>query len=227
MLIPIAAGATVAVQIMLLGREHYLHAFVPVLVGGAVAAVLVALLVRRAAGPAIAVLLALCLIAPAAYASTLWQVPTEGTFPTAGPHAAHGLGGIGAAPATLTADRRLIAYVDAHGPGTRWGVLTVASGTAAPLILMGYDATALAGYSGTDQALDGPGLARWVAAGQARYVLLGGAYSTRGGNGATRATRLACRLVPSTVWRGIPEGGIGSLQLYDCRGRSAQLAAAG
>ena len=119
-LIPIAAGATVAVQIMLLGRDHYLHAFVPVLVGGAVAAVLVALLVRPAAGAAVAVLLALCLIAPAAYASTLWQVPTEGTFPAAGPHAAHGLGGVGAAPPTLTADRRLIAYVDAHGPGTRW-----------------------------------------------------------------------------------------------------------
>ena len=150
MLIPIAAGATIAVEVMLLGREHYLHAFVPVLVAGGAAAVLTALAARRAAGPAIAALLALCLIAPAAYASTLWQVPTDGTFPAAGPHAAYGYGGIGANPVDLVADRRLIAYVDAHGPGSRWTVLAEASGTAAPFILMNVAATALAGYSGTD-----------------------------------------------------------------------------
>jgi 4-amino-4-deoxy-L-arabinose transferase-like glycosyltransferase len=223
----VAAGATVAVQIVLLQREHYLHAFVPVLVVASAAAVLVALLVRRAAGPAIAVLLGLCLIAPTAYASTLWQVPTDGTFPAAGPHASPGLGGIGTSPSTLAADRHLIAYVNAHAPGIRWGVLTIASDTAAPLILMNFPATALAGYSGTDQALSVPGLARWVASGQARYVLLGGAYSTRGGNGATRATRLACQLVPSPVWRHVRIGGVGGLQLYDCRGRAAQLAADG
>ena len=226
-LIPIAAGATIAVEIMLLGREHYLHAFVPVLVAGGVAAVLVALAARRSAGPAIAALVALCLIAPAVYASTLWQVPTDGTFPAAGPHAAYGYGGIGANPVTYTADRRLIAYVRAHGPASRWTVLAEASDSAAPLMLMNVAATALAGYSGTDQALDGRGLARWVAAGQARYVLLGGAYASRGGNGATQATRFACRLVPSVVWRGIPESGPGSLQLYDCRGRAAELAQAG
>ncbi len=226
-LIPIAAAATIAVEIMLLSREHYLQAFVPLLVAGGAAAVVVALLARRVCGPAIAVLLGLCLIAPAAYASTVWEVPTDGTFPVAGPHAAHGVGGFGTSRSTLLTDRRLIAWVHTHSPGIRWGVLTVASDTAAPLILMNFDATALAGYSGTDQALDGRGLARWVAAGEARYVLLGGAYSTRGGNGATQATRFACRLVPSLVWRGLRGGGPYGLELYDCRGRAAQLAAYG
>ncbi len=227
MLIPIAAAATIAVESMLLAREHYLHPFVPVLVVGAAAAVIVALLARRVAGAAIAVLLGLCLIAPAAYASTVWEVPTDGTFPVAGPHAAHGVGGFGTSRTTLLTDRRLIAWVHAHSPGIRWGVLTVASDTAAPLILMNFNATALAGYSGTDQALDGRGLARWVAAGQARYVMLGGAYSTRGGDSATQAARFACRLVPSLVWRGLRGGGTYGLELYDCRGRAAQLAAYG
>jgi len=227
-LIALAGAATVAVQLMLLGREHYLQAFVPVLVVGSVVAIAVAVLRSRLAGPAVAVLLGLCLVAPTAYASTLWLVPTDGTFPAAGPHVAKGLGGVGASPSTLAADRHLIAYVDARAPGIRWGVLTIASDTSAPLILLNVPATALAGYSGTDQALSARGLAGWVARGQARYVLLGGAYSTRGGNGATRAARVACQFVPSAQWRGRGAGGGDQgLALYDCRGRAARLAAAG
>ena len=78
--------------------------------------------------------------------------------------------------------------------------LTVASDTAAPLMLLGLDAGALGGYSGTDPALDGPGLARLVARGQARYVLLGGEYSLRGGNRATVAVLRACRELAPSVW---------------------------
>ena len=54
------------------------------------------------------------------------------------------------------------------------------------MILLGLDAGALGGYSGTDPALDGPGSRAWWRAGEARYVLLGGEYSLRGGNRATR-----------------------------------------
>jgi len=108
-----------------------------------------------------------------------------------------------------------------HAPGSRWAVLTDASETAAPFILMGLDAGALAGYSGTDPALDGPGLARLVAKGQARYVALGGEFSTRGGNGATATTLRACRQLPPAVWAGAPAGH--GLVLFDCAGRERAL----
>ena len=54
--------------------------------------------------------------------------------------------------------------------------MTVASDTAAPFILLGCAAGAMGGYSGNDPALDGAGLARLVRRGEARYVVLGGAY---------------------------------------------------
>ena len=121
----------------------------------------------------------------------------------------------------LRRDRALVAYVRDHAPGTRWAVLTDASETAAPFILMGLDAGALAGYSGTDPALDGPGLARLVAKGQARYVALGGEFSTRGGNGATAATLGACRQLPPALWAGARTGH--GLVLFDCAGRERAL----
>ena len=77
-------------------------------------------------------------------------------------------------------------------------MLTVAADQAARLILMGFPAASLAGYSGTDPALTGAGLARLVERGEARWVLLGGPYSMRGGNGATVAVLHVCRqLKPS------------------------------
>ena len=93
--------------------------------------------------------------------------------------------------------RNLMRYVDTHHPGTRWSVLTVAAPTAAPMILLGSPAGALAGYSGTDPALDGPGLAHLVAKGEARYVVLGGAYASRGGNLATEGG--AARVPPGAL----------------------------
>ena len=227
LLIPAAVASTVAVEIMLLSREHYLHAWIPYLVVGSVLAALIALTLPRWRAVPLAALLGLVLVAPAAYASTTWEIPTDGTFPVAGPHASGGVGGFGVSRVSRTYDLRLILYVDTHEPGSRWKVLTVASDTAAPIILMGTDATAIAGYSGDDPALNGPGLARLVARGEARYVLLGGAYSTRGGNAAITATREACRVVPSLAWRGVRGGGTNGLQLFDCRGREAQLTAAG
>ena len=68
------------------------------------------------------------------------------------------------------------------------------------MMLMGLDAGALGGYSGTDPALDGAGLARLVASGEARYVLLGGEYSLRGGNRATQAVLRACRELAPSEW---------------------------
>ena len=222
--IPCAVAATVVAQVVLLRREHYLHWFVPVLIAGAAVGTIALLAVRRSAPVAMAFTLMLLLVAPTAYASTTWLAPVEGTFPAAGPKQATGAGGVGVAGRDLRVDLSLLHYVRAHGSGSRWAILTDASDTAAPFILLNLPAGALGGYGGTDPVLDGAGLARLVSNGQARYVVLGGEYSTRGGNRATVAVKRACRELPASAWGGPPPYS-DSLVLFDCAGRERALAA--
>ncbi|MFI5037701.1 MAG: ArnT family glycosyltransferase [Solirubrobacterales bacterium] len=224
-LAPCAVGATVLVQIVLLHREHYMLWFVPVLLAGAAAGVGVLLAVRRLAAPAMAFVFCLLLVAPAAYSATTWRAPVEGTFPAAGPKHAKGAGGFGVNSKDLNVYRALMAYVRSHHPGSRWALLTVAANTSAPFILMGLDAGALGGYSGTDPALDGRGLARLVASGKARYVMLGGEFSTRGGNRASRAVLRACRQLPDEAWNNAGSSSLGFV-LFDCAGDERALSAA-
>jgi 4-amino-4-deoxy-L-arabinose transferase-like glycosyltransferase len=218
-----AAAATVLAQVLVLHREHYMTWWVPILVAGVALGTLAVMSVRRIASIAMAVTFCLLLVAPAGYATTTWLAPVEGTFPSAGPKQAIGDGGVGVSGRDLHTDRALLEYVRSHRPGSRWAVLTDASETAAPLILLGLDAGALAGYSGTDPALNGPGLARLVARGEARYVVLGGDYSSRGGNLATEAVLRSCKRLRRTVWGGPPPA-FESLVLYDCAGRERALA---
>ncbi len=222
----LAALGTVAVQLVLLHREHWMLGLGPVLLIGCAAALLVFGLVRALALPAVALLLALVLIAPTAYAVTTWEVPVEGTFPAAGPKANAGVGGYGVAERTIAMYRAMADYVVTHHPGRRWALLTVASDTSAPFILMGYDVGAVGGYSGVDPALTGKGLARFVRRGEARYVVLGGAYSTRGGNRATQATLAACKQLRPSQWHS-PDPYQNGLVLFDCAGRERRLEAAG
>ncbi len=226
-LLPLAVAATVAVQLVLLRREHYAHWLPPVLIAATAAGVLALLAVRRLAAPAMVLVLAVLLVAPTAFATTTWSIPVEGTFPAAGPRVAGSLGPYGITAHDVKVDRDLLRYIDAHHPTHRWEVLTVSSNTAASIILLGWRAGAVGGYSGTDPALDGPGLARLVARHEARYVALGGAYSSRGGNLATHAVIRACRYIPSQVWLHFPRWSIYSLTLYDCAGAERRLAAAG
>jgi 4-amino-4-deoxy-L-arabinose transferase-like glycosyltransferase len=223
LLLPCAVGATVAAQIAVLDYQHYLRWFIPVLIAGAVVLVL-AMAARRLAAPAMGLLVCMLLLAPAVYAKTTWLAPVEGTFPAAGPRQAAGEGGVGLNAIDLRIYRNLVHYVDSHHPGTRWSVLTVAAPTAAPMILLGSPAGALAGYSGTDPTLDGPGLAHLVANREARYVVLGGAYASRGGNLATKAVLHVCRLVPYRAWHG-PHPSTYELALFDCAGRERALEA--
>ncbi len=167
-------------------REHYMVWFVPVLAIGAAVGFVALIALRRLAAPAVALTFLLVLVAPTAYATTTWLAPVEGTFAAAGPRAFAGPGGYGVDAHDLAIDRAMLDYVSTHNPGSRWALLTVAADTGSPMILMGLSAGALGGYSGTDPAVDGPQLARMVASGQARYVLLGGEYSLRGGNHATQ-----------------------------------------
>jgi 4-amino-4-deoxy-L-arabinose transferase-like glycosyltransferase len=219
-----AIVATVAIQIVLLHREHYMQWFVPVLPIGAAAGVCALVALRRLAAPALTATFLLLLVAPTAYSATTWLAPAEGTFPAAGPKHHAGDGAYGISTRSQEIYGALAAYVSTHGAGSRWALLTVASDTAAPMILFGLDAGALGGYSGSDPALDGPSLARLVAERKARYVLLGGEYSTRGGNGATRGVLRACRELTPSEWASPVSYPLG-LVLFDCAGHERALAA--
>jgi 4-amino-4-deoxy-L-arabinose transferase-like glycosyltransferase len=220
-----AVATTVVAQVVLLHREHYLEWFIPLLVAGSAVGLCTLLALRRLALPAVACTFLLLLVAPTAYSATTWLAPAEGTFPVAGPRHDPGPGAYGVDARDMGIDRALSDYVSTHDPGSRWALLTVASDTASPMMLFGLDAGALGGYSGTDPAVDGPRLARLVASGQARYVLLGGEYSLRGGNLATRAVLQACTELAPSVWHS-PVGYPYGLALFDCAGHERALAAA-
>jgi 4-amino-4-deoxy-L-arabinose transferase-like glycosyltransferase len=222
-LVACAVGATVAAQLVLLRREHYLVWLMPVLVVGAVAGVGAMVAARRLATPAMALLFCLLLVAPGAYATTTWLAPVQGTFPAAGPRHSKGAGGVGVSGGHLHTYHALLRYVDARAPHARWPLFTDAATTAAPFILLGMNAGSLAGYSGTDPAIDGPRLARLVSGGEARYVVLGGEFSARGGNRATAAVLRGCRQLPPESWED-PNFSPYGLVLFDCAGRERALA---
>jgi 4-amino-4-deoxy-L-arabinose transferase-like glycosyltransferase len=228
-----AIGSTITAQTVMLHREDYLRWDIPLMAAVGAIAVVAILIRRNLARPALALALAALLVGPVAYAKTTWDAPVQGTFPAAGPYQAAGNGGIGLAAGSVSVNRALIGFVRARRPGTRFELLTLATPTAAPLILMGLKAAAIGGYSGTDPALSARGLARMVERGEARWVLLGGAYSSRGGNDASRAAGVACRHVPALRWRPrvvdanglaiVPLQSPTTLELYDCRGRAHAL----
>jgi len=221
-----AVASTVMAQVVLMHREHYLEWFIPLLVVGAAVGMCALLASRRLALPAVTFTFLLLLVAPAAYSATTWLAPAEGTFPAAGPRHDPGPGAYGVNARDEGIDRALADYVSTHDPGSRWALLTVASDTASPMMLFGLDAGALGGYSGTDPAVDGPRLARLVTNREARYVLLGGEYSLRGGNLATRAVLQACTELAPSAWHSpvpYPYG----LALFDCAGHERALAVAG
>jgi 4-amino-4-deoxy-L-arabinose transferase-like glycosyltransferase len=221
LLLPLAVVGTVAAQIAIIQDQRYMQWLIPFLVAGA-ALLTLALAIRRLALPAVLLLFALLLIAPTGYAATTWLAPVEGTFPAAGPHEATGFGLYGVEKRSERESRNLVAYAAGHHPGSRWSLLTDSSPTAAPMILLGSPAGALGGYGGSDPVLDGRGLARLIARGQARYVVLGGEYAERGGNAATAAVLHDCPQVPHEAWRG-PVPGPRVLVLFDCAGREHAL----
>jgi 4-amino-4-deoxy-L-arabinose transferase-like glycosyltransferase len=229
LLLLLAVAATVPVQLHLLHKAHYMAWFTaPLILAAALALALLAALtlLRRALAPAALVLvLGALAIAPGVYSASNWLAPVQSTFPAAGPRAAAGPGGYGVNKEHVDVDRALLRYVESHGAGTRWSVLADASNTASPMILLGGDAGSLGGFSGTDPALSGPGLGTLVARKEARYVILGGEFSTRGGNGATQAVQRVCRVVHTRTWLPRPLEANG-LILFDCAGSAAKLATA-
>ncbi|HEY0516933.1 MAG TPA: glycosyltransferase family 39 protein [Solirubrobacteraceae bacterium] len=226
-----AVATTVVAELVMMQREHYMKWFEPLLLGGAavcLAGLLLAALLGRGRGAAVAVGLALAvlLVVPTGYASSTWLAPVESTFPAPGPTQTAGSGGVGLSERALDITEAMMRYVRTHGGTPRYEILTVASDAAAPFILLGMNAAAVGGYSGVDPVLGGPKLARLVARREARYVMLGGEYASRGGNRATKAVLAACREMAPAQWHS-PVAYPSGLVLFDCAGRERRLAAAG
>jgi len=224
LLMAAAVLATVAVQIVLLHRAHYLAVWQALLAPVAVSALLAAR-ARHFSAASVAGVLAVLLLAPTVYAASTWRQPVQGTFPAAGPRAVGGNGGAELSQPQLTTTYALMRYVLSHGATERFQLLTQASLTADGPIMLGLRAAALGGYGGVDPALDGPGLGHLIAVGEARYVLLGGSYAYLGGNAASRAAARVCPQVPLTAWGGTLAHQTEGVSLLDCAGRARQLAA--
>jgi 4-amino-4-deoxy-L-arabinose transferase-like glycosyltransferase len=238
LLLPAAAMvASVGVALVLLRREHdYLHWYWPILVGIVGAAVVMMLWQPRVVRAAVAVGLGALLVVPAIYSATAWQVPVNGTFPTAGPYIEDDTESLGIPPDQVPNYRDLLRYVRAHQPPSRWDLLTQGATTAAPLTLLGGRVAALGGYGTIDPVLTPRALATLVTRGEVRYVALGGGYASNGGNAASTAVAAACREIPPSSWRSPQNIGTAArpvyaylrggwnLILYDCAGRTAQLA---
>ncbi|HEX3563689.1 MAG TPA: glycosyltransferase family 39 protein [Solirubrobacterales bacterium] len=96
--VPVGAiAATAIAQVILLDRVGFMGWFVPILVVGAIVLTALVATRHRFAGPALAAVVGLLLIAPAAYATTTWDAPVNGTFPAAGNASGFGAGGTGPA----------------------------------------------------------------------------------------------------------------------------------
>jgi 4-amino-4-deoxy-L-arabinose transferase-like glycosyltransferase len=222
-----AVLVTAVVQILLLRQAHYLAVWQLLLGPAALAAALVAVIARRRdryTRASLGLVLAVLLVAPTAYAASTWRKPVQGTFPAAGPRAVGGNGGAELSRPQLASTDALMRYLLAHGASARFQLLTQASLSADGPILLGLRASAIGGYGGVDPALDGPGLGRLVASGQARYLLLGGSYDYLGGNAASRAAARVCPQVPPAAWGGVLAHETEGVYLVDCAGRARQLA---
>jgi hypothetical protein len=160
---------------------------------------------------------------PAIYSFSVWLAPVDGTFPTAGPYNHAGWGGLDQPPDDVVAYRGLVRYVESNQPADRYPLLTQSSDQAAPLILLGLRASAEGGYGASDPALSNTRLAALVAAGEARYFLISGPYSDRGGNSGETAARLVCAEIPEVVWAPAHSPNLGGSYLVDCAGRAAEL----
>jgi 4-amino-4-deoxy-L-arabinose transferase-like glycosyltransferase len=231
--------ATLAVTILLLHREHdYLHWLWPILVGVVGASVVMMVWRPRVVRAAIAAAVGVLLLVPAIYSATTWEVPVNGTFPTAGPYIEDDVESLSIPVDQVPIYRQLLVYVRHHQPPSRWDLLTQGATTAAPLTLLGGRVGALGGYGTIDPVLKPAALAELVRRHEVKFIALGGGYSTNGGNAASTAVAHACRKIAPQLWRSpqnigtaskpdlvYPTGGW-NLILYDCAGRTAQLAAA-
>jgi 4-amino-4-deoxy-L-arabinose transferase-like glycosyltransferase len=245
-----AVGATAWLEIVLVRRAGYETWLIPVVavVATAVAAVLGMAAVRPAlAAPAMAAALGVLLLAPAVWANSTHDGPISGVQPGAGPVAtvagpggmprtggfqpppgmqASGGGGggpFGAAGGVSDA----LAYAQAHGATSRFPLVVEGQSGIGTLVAQGSSIAAMGGFTGRESRESAARIADLVAAGDARYFLIGGAGGGPGGLTASSSAQTAitavCSAVDSSAWS--TSGSSGTL--YDCSGKAAALRSAG
>jgi hypothetical protein len=219
----LAVFSTAAVEWVLIDREHGPLWWRIPLVALCLLGLIAIPALRERAPWALAVTIAALMVAPMVYSFSVWDAPVDGTFPTAGRYNHAGYGGVDVNPDDLFAYRGLLRYLDSHGASARYPLLTQSSDQAAPLILLGLAASADGGYGAADPALSADRLANLVAAGQARYLLIDGAYSDRGSNLGVSSARLACPEIPELIWAPGSRSDLGLSFLVDCAGRASEL----
>jgi len=141
-----------------------------------------------------------------------------------------GGGGFGGVSGTTQA----LTYVDSHGASSRFPADRGGPVQHLEHGHVGSKIAAMGGFTGRETVMSAGAIARLVAAGDARYFLLGDGTAFNGGTsgatGAPAAIAAACRTVSSSVWNGggTSTGGFGGGgTLYDCSGKAAALRAAG
>ena len=152
----LAIAATVGVESVLMHRMGYRLWFIPILLVGAGAGA-VALLRQAEPGRARARVHA---AGAARDAGGLLRIHLAGArsrapSPPPAPNRRRAWAATASTGPRWRSTGRWSATTQSHRPGTRWPMLTVASDTAAPMILMGLHAGAIGGYSGTDPTLTG------------------------------------------------------------------------
>ncbi len=125
-----------------------------------------------------------------------------------------GAGGLGG-----TADKQMIAYLEAHRDGATWLVAVQGSSSAASIILAtgGIPVMAMGGFRGTDAAPTLAQFEQYVKQGKVHYVLAGGrgglgAGGFGGGSAGTVASVTSwveqnCTAVPASAYNGAASGG--------------------
>jgi 4-amino-4-deoxy-L-arabinose transferase-like glycosyltransferase len=225
-LAPLAIGAGVATELVVLRSQHVLGWLQPIIIVLAAAAVLAFVVLRhpRMRLPLLGTALATLAIAPAA-----WKLDTRGGHATSSPSAigsrsstagSHGASSRSADQDALDRDYAIDAalnYAAAHGQGT----VAVTSQVEAESEIIDDDArlAGIGGFGGNDSQVTAGWLAQEARSGKIRWVLQGSGglgrrlYGRSGSGLAMRWVSQACRRVPNVRGPG----------LYDCSGRAAKI----
>jgi 4-amino-4-deoxy-L-arabinose transferase-like glycosyltransferase len=139
-----------------------------------------------------------------------------------------GFGGVGGTTQAVT-------YATAHGAASRFPLIVAGQQNIASMVAAGSKIAAMGGFTGRETVMSAGAIAHLVAAGDARYFLLGNGSAFNGGTtgatGAPAAIAASCTTVPAGTWdASSTTGGFGSGAsgtLYDCKGKADAIRTSG